>query len=76
MDDKKNKTIKAIEELMAREEQIIPVYMRHLESAIFWAGISEDSQIRAKTIMQVLIKESEQHKDMLERLLKYIKEKN
>ncbi len=51
------------------EEKIIPIYTKHLESAIFWTGIPEDRVLKAKVILKRLATESATHKIAVEALI-------
>ncbi|HPL83050.1 MAG TPA: hypothetical protein PLJ15_02135 [Candidatus Omnitrophota bacterium] len=46
--------------------------MEHLNSAIFWTGLPEKEEKMAKGIMQVLLNDSNRHKDMLIKLLERV----
>lgn len=54
------------------EENSILIYTRHLESAIFWTGVSEDNAVRAKAILKTLADESESHKLMVLSIIEHL----
>jgi len=72
MGQDKNNLIERIKALLSQEELIIPIYMEHLNSAVFWTGLPEKEEKRAKGIMQVLLNDSNRHKDMLIKLLERV----
>jgi len=51
------------------EEAVIPILTKHLESAVFWAGVAADKAARAKEILRHLAKQSVEHKIAVERLI-------
>jgi rubrerythrin len=51
------------------EEKSIPIYTKHLESALFWTGISEDRALKAREILKRLAAESAAHKIAVEALI-------
>jgi rubrerythrin len=56
------------------EEKIIPIYMKHLESAIFWTGLEKDKVSQAKKMLKRLEEDSKRHKVVVEKLIERIKE--
>lgn len=66
--------MKELKEALAAEENSIPVYMKHLDSAIFWTGWEEGVLTKAKTIFTHLAQESSRHKIMVDNLIKHINE--
>jgi len=66
--------LKELKEALAAEENSIPVYMKHLDSAIFWTGWEDGILTKAKTIFTHLAQESSRHKIMVDNLIKHINE--
>lgn len=66
--------MKELKEALAAEENSIPVYMKHLDSAIFWTGWEDGILTKAKTIFTHLAQESSRHKIMVDNLIKHINE--
>ena len=64
-----DKILKMLREARNSEEGVIPIYMKHLESAIFWTGIPRDNVPKAKTILRRLADESVAHKIVVEKLI-------
>lgn len=51
------------------EEKAIPIYTKHLESAVFWTGISRDDALKAREILRRLARESKSHKIIVTRII-------
>ena len=62
-----------LEEARLTEEQAIPVYTRHLDTAVFWLGMDEKDAGRVKRTLNALANDSRRHKEVVERLLEEIK---
>lgn len=56
------------------EEKAMPIYSKHLQSAIFWTGISPDRVRKAKEILKRLARESAAHKVMVDRMIKKLEQ--
>ncbi len=69
MKNDNNEMLKILKEARNSEEGVIPVYMKHLESALFWTGIHPDNVSKAKTILRRLAAESTAHKIAVEKLI-------
>ncbi len=69
---KENLLIKLKEALVA-EEQSIPIYTKHLDSAVFWAGWDDQVAKKAKDTFRSLAHESEKHRALIEKLIEEIK---
>ena len=63
------KILKILKDARNSEEGVIPIYMKHLESAMFWTGIPQDNVPKAKTILRRLAAESAAHKIAVEKLI-------
>ncbi len=68
-------TKKALLELLKKgldgEEKAVPIYTKHLESALFWAGLPDKDIKEAKLIFKQLAVESAGHKVIVENLISY-----
>ena len=61
--------LKILKDARNSEEGVIPIYMKHLESALFWTGVPENNVSKAKTILRRLATESTAHKIAVEQLI-------
>jgi rubrerythrin len=65
----KTKLVGLLKHALDAEEKAVPVYNRHLESAIFWTGLPEDKADSLKAILRLLADESIEHKVMVDKML-------
>lgn len=72
----KQELLNILKEALDAEEKGVLIYKRHLESAIFWTGISKNKIQRAKELLEDLAQGSAGHKKAVERLIKETKEKD
>lgn len=75
MANNKDKILSILREARNAEESIIPIYTKHLESAIFWTGVSQDTALSAKKILRRLAVESAAHKITVEQLIARLERK-
>jgi len=54
------------------EEKAVPVYTKHLESALFWAGLKKETIEEGKATFERLAQESTVHKGIIKDLIEYI----
>lgn len=54
---------------LTAEERIVPIYTKHLGSALFWTGIDEAKARKAQEILARLARESEAHSVIVRNLL-------
>ena len=73
---KKDEIIKILEEAQIAEERSIPVYTKHMGSAVFWTGIDKEIAEEIRKILKYLAEESARHKGIVEYLLKRIREED
>ncbi|MDD5566070.1 MAG: hypothetical protein PHG31_04195 [Candidatus Omnitrophica bacterium] len=66
---RKEELLIALREVLNAEEKSIPIYMQHLESAVFWAGWDEATVKRIKESFRYLAQESIRHKGILLELI-------
>lgn len=69
---KKQELLGILKEALDKEEKSIPVYMKHLQSAVFWTGINEDKAQKAKELLAELAHGSVIHKGTIEELIKEV----
>lgn len=65
----KEKLIELLKYALMLEEKAVPIYNHHLESAIFWTGLSEDKAVKLKNVLELLAKESTMHKMKVDKVL-------
>ena len=73
---KKQELLKFLKEALDTEEKSILIYTKHLKSAIFWTGIEKDKIQKTKESLTRLAQDSLSHKEIVEKLIKEIKEKD
>ena len=56
------------------EEKAIPIYTKHLRSAIFWTGMDEETVEKMRENLRILAEESEKHKKMVKYLIDVVEE--
>jgi rubrerythrin len=71
----KNELTTILEQALIAEEKAIPIYMKHLKTAVLWTGISEEDVEGIRKTMKVLLDESEGHKRVVLEVLDSIKER-
>lgn len=71
----KQELLRFLEEAYLYEESAVPIYTRHLESAVFWTGIKPESIKRMKDLLEKLAKDSERHKIIVQKLIADINRK-
>ena len=71
---KKEDLLKELKDALVAEEQSIPIYMKHLDSAVFWTGWDLETVAKAKVLFSTLARESGRHKIIIAGLIERIKE--
>ncbi|MFA5164289.1 MAG: hypothetical protein WC481_01825 [Candidatus Omnitrophota bacterium] len=61
-------------ECLRMEEEVIPLYSKHIESSLFLSGFREADRARAGAILDTLRKDSMRHKEVFNGLIKKVKE--
>lgn len=69
----KAEMIKRLTLALQKEEKVIGIYTEHLDSAMFWTGISEDAAGKIKASFHILAEQSGKHKKMVEELIDRLK---
>ena len=70
---KKEELLKILNEAVMTEERVIPIYDKHLRSAIFWTGIDEDKAQTVRDCLKTMINDSKKHFEITKSLLERIK---
>jgi hypothetical protein len=70
----KNELITRLKDLHNEEEMAIPIYTKHLESALFLSHIKPDARREIEEMLLTLAMESEMHAKMFEAAIKKIQE--
>ena len=65
----KKELLAILEKARLAEERSIPIYTRHLSSAVFWTGMKKENVDKIKETLRVLAEDSERHKKMVEYLI-------
>jgi hypothetical protein len=73
---KKEELLNMLEDAKVAEEKAIPIYTRHLSSAVFWTGLEEERVKRMKILLNQLSKESQGHIKVVEYLIDLVKKEN
>lgn len=70
----KAKLLKMLKDAVTLEDKAIPIYNRHLRTAMFWSGLPAAEREHLRIQLDILIKESERHSRLLDGLYKKIQE--
>lgn len=69
---KKDALLELLKKGLDGEERAVPIYMGHLKTAVFWAGLEEKEAEEVKRILEQLAIESVGHKKMVLELIDYM----
>ena len=58
-----------LKQALLEEERAIPVYLKHLRTAVYWTGIDKGDVEKIRDAMNILHKDSERHKETLRMLI-------
>ncbi|MCF7878675.1 MAG: hypothetical protein K9L95_04305 [Candidatus Omnitrophica bacterium] len=72
----KKEIIKRLKEALIAEEKSIPIYTKHLDSAVFWTGLGEERVDKIKAILSELARGSMVHKEIIENLIRRLEGEN
>ena len=61
----KKEIIAKLKKAMITEEMVIPIYTKHIKTALLWSGLYPDLQEEIRLHMEKLKNESERHKHIL-----------
>jgi len=70
----KKELITILKDCLNSEEASVPIYNKHINSALFFSGFKPEIQDRIKEILSLLAKGSEAHKFFYNNLLKEIRD--
>ena len=70
----KDKLIKMIDDATALEDRSIPIYMRHLKTAMFWSGLPPAQREQVRIQLGILQQESARHSAILGELRRKVQE--
>jgi rubrerythrin len=70
----KKKLLKMLEEAVTLEDHAIPIYTRHLKTALFWSGLPAHEREQLRIQLGILLKESERHSKLLGEMRRKIQE--
>ena len=69
--DKKSALRSEIDGFILAEEEALPIYSKHLSSALFWSGLADEEQKKIRASLEILAKETKEHI----KILKSVKER-
>jgi rubrerythrin len=72
----KKEIVKHLKSALIAEEKSIPIYTKHLDSAVFWTGLEKEKAEEIKAILSELARGSIIHKEIIENLIKKLEGKN
>lgn len=72
----KKEIIKHLKEALIAEEKSIPIYTKHLDSAVFWTGLDREKSEKIKSILSELARGSMIHKTIIENLINKLEGEN
>ena len=68
----KKKFLKMLEEAVALEDRAMPIYSRHLKTALFWSGLDASAREQLRIQLGILEQESDRHTKVLRAVKKEI----
>ena len=69
----KNDLLSILNEGLKTEEEIIPIYSKHIDNALFFSSFSEENKRAIKEILMMLRDDSLRHKKMFEGVIAEVK---
>lgn len=66
---KKDMLLELLKKGLDGEEKAVPIYTKHLQSAVFWAGLAQKEAQEARRILEQLAVESAGHKRIVMELI-------
>ncbi|MFO8052562.1 MAG: ferritin family protein [Candidatus Omnitrophota bacterium] len=70
----KKELIRLLREALLGEEKAVPIYTKHLDSALFWTGLGKEKSEEIQRIFSQLAKDSKKHKEVVENIIKRLEE--
>ena len=68
----RERLLKRLNDAIFTEESAIPVYARHLDTALFWRGMSGKNHLKIRKYLEILGRQSANHKLIFERIKKLV----
>lgn len=65
----KEQLLNSLQEALKTEESTIPLYVRHINSALFLSGFEDETQKRIKQILDKLHRESTAHSKIYKKMI-------
>lgn len=69
----KEEAIKMLEEGLKIEEEVIPIYSRHINKTMFLSGLERSDQEKVRSILDRLLVDSVKHQGIFKGLLEKVK---
>jgi len=69
---KKEELLTKLNRSIEIEEQAVPIYLRHLNTALDWSGLREKEVDKIKDHLKILSEDAKQHKKLFDDIKKRI----
>lgn len=70
----KTDLLKMLAKAQATEEKVVPIYEKHLYTALDWTTIDDDKKKHVRDKLQEMAEDSKKHKKIVDGLINKIKE--
>lgn len=70
----KGKLLKMLEDASHLEDRAMPIYSRHLKTALFWSGLDATTREHLRIGLGIIEKESHRHSKVLKEMMDRIRE--
>jgi len=71
----KDEIIEKINQAILTEEEGIPIYSKHIESTLFWSGLNDEFKQKIQDTLNIIKRESRNHKILLTHIKKIINDR-
>ena len=71
----KDEIIEKINQAILTEDEGIPIYSKHIESTLFWSGLNDEFKQKIQDTLNIIKRESQNHKILLTHIKKIINER-
>jgi len=71
---KREELLQTLKQALNTEEKAIPIYSKHLETAVLWTGIPKDKISKIKQILEQLLEDTKRHKETVTKMIQYVNE--
>lgn len=68
----KEEFLESLDRMIASEETLVPIYLRHMEAILQWSGMSDENKTSAKIILETLARDSKKHSSHFKELKKRV----